>query len=608
MQWIRPFIFLIIFLILPVIPLFAQDKEPRILFLVDASGSMNLPWLDHTPRFEAAREIVIELMENAQLEANNISFAVRVFGAHHPAKEENCFDTSLEIPFRYQNLNQVKARMKSIHPQGASPIAYSLEKAATEDFNEPDKYNYSLILITDGDETCHGDICAIMEQLLSKKVSFKPYIISLVNEAPLENLYSCLGDYSVVANRTDIHSIVERILAENETILKITPPSRRAAPPSTPTPTIAPSTINNKIVITEIDTPLVNNHVSITPPPEVSDEVEHTLRPFFRLPKGKLFVRVTPLSLLTPQRVWPTFNKPVAQKTIIEEAPPTTTIITQNPAPSNFRAPSTQERPPIVDVQAIEEHSTTQEKAEKTYVEVYFVTREGKHYWTEPVVKVSNSATHDTVLSFNRHVNGQQVRRMEIAPGTYNFTIPNSKSSAKNVTIVENNINKVYILVQTGSLAFYHPEDPKVSVSQYQAFVSKTFNRNAPVVVHPCDETLPYDPDNYHIEINTLPPLMYNLDINFTSIKLVAIPQPGYIQIANENRMGEVEFYTLRGNKYVPFHKMLITGNPEEQLLEFLPGRYQVRYFKGAQHAGQNPEVVSFTITGKETTTIHLSQ
>ena len=119
MKAIPFYIFLFLFFFVNSDTTFSQpsiEKEPRILFLIDASGSMNLPWTKDANRFEAASLIITELMETAQLESNKISFGIRVFGAQHPAAQKNCFDTKLEVPFRYQNLNQIKARMKDLRP------------------------------------------------------------------------------------------------------------------------------------------------------------------------------------------------------------------------------------------------------------------------------------------------------------------------------------------------------------------------------------------------------------------------------------------------------------------------------------------------------------
>lgn len=599
--------------------LFAQplEKEPRILFLVDASGSMNLPWTDDVNRFDAATMIITELMEIAQLESNRISFGIRVFGAQYPAAQENCYDTRLEVPFRYQNLNQVKARMKDLKPLGYSPIAYSLQQAANEDFVNDDKYAYSLILITDGGESCDGDICAIMETLLAKKISFKPYIISLINEGPLAELYHCLGDYSVVENPQDISKIVDRILVENKDILNI-PNVKVRSQPTTREPTVQvpektpiqtlreetpkPTTPAFSTVPVVTPTPKTTTPVATTPevnPTRMTPQINPI--PFF-LRYGKAALTMASPNILT-------FTKPTTKKLIVEEepTPPARTIVTHNPEPP-AKIEKPKERKALQPVAPITDYHVVQEDADKTYVEIYFTDGQGKFYWTEPRVKVSNTVNNTEVMTFNRHVNGQSPEQVEITAGNYDFTIPNSRSSAPGVHIEANKVNKVYIRIAQGSLAFYHPEDPKIAISQYDALVSKRFVRSSPVTRHTCDEILPYDPANYHIEINTLPPLIYNLDIDFTSIKMVAIPQPGYIEITNKDRIGLIEFWHQKGDRFVHFHELMVAGNTEEQILEFLPGRYQIRYYTGPQYAGMDPNVVQFSITGKETTTIHLSR
>lgn len=611
MKAIPFYIFLFLFFFVNSDTTFSQpsiEKEPRILFLVDASGSMNLPWTKDANRFEAASLIITELMETAQLESNKISFGIRVFGAQHPAAQKNCFDTKLEVPFRYQNLNQVKARMKDIRPLGYSPIAYSLQKAAEEDFVDDDRYAYSLILITDGGESCDGDICAIMETLLSKKISFKPYIISLVNEGPLEELYHCLGDYSVVETPQDISNIVDRILIENKDILKIPNVRVRNRTPKPIQPTAQTPTQRLREETPQAATTPAFSNIPDTSPtvPEVISEPD-PIRRTHHISHIPVFLRLHKPALASATPNIRVFQKPATQKLVVEEEPPAATIVTHNPErPAQIEQP--REREPLQPTTPLTEYYVTQEDADKTSIEIYFTNGQGKFYWTEPRVRVLNAGSDSEVMVFNRHVNGQQPAQVEIEAGVYDFVIPNSRSSAPGVTIAPNKVNKVYIKIVQGSLAFYHPEDPKIAISQYDALVSKRFDRNSPVVRQRCDDILSYDPANYHIEINTLPPLVYNLDIDFTSIKMVAIPQPGYIEITNKNRVGLVEFWYQRGNRFVPFHQMMVTGNVEEQIREFLPGRYQVRYHTGPQHAGSEPNVVHFSITGKETTTIHLSR
>lgn len=602
--------------------LFAQqEKEPRILFLVDASGSMNLPWTDQQNRYDAAKDIINKFLDESNLESNKISYAVRMFGAYYGAIEENCYDTKLEVPFRYQNARQIRARMNDISPRGYSPIAYSLEKAATEDFIEDDKYAYSLILITDGDESCDGDICKIMNELLNKKISFEPYIISLVNEDPLREFYECLGNYMVVENHNDINRVVNKILVDNHDILKITPKTdvviERPKPVVPVVEEIKPPVRETVPVI--IDTPIVEEVVietpiTIEPTPEPNtpkvEEVVVQTREKITINKRPLIIKPSRVSLKSIQAPILTFVKPPTNPIAIPEEEKPVEVV-QAPRPRVEIPPMApaepKQRPQPKAVGKITDFFLDKEDADKTTIEVYFTDGHGKFYWTEPRVQIYNTSDNTLAKEFHRHVNGGVPKGIEIEPGTYNFTVPNSNSSASNVVIEENKVNKVYLRVIQGSLAFYHPEAPDIAISQYTALVSKRFVRNSPVVSHPCDTILSYDPSNYHIEINTLPPLMYNLDIDFTSTKMVAIPQPGYMQVTNTNRAGLVELWYNRGGQFVKFHEMIVTGYLEDQLRELLPGSYQLRYTPvGVKYAGASIQAIPFIVKGKETTNIQI--
>ncbi|HLS71379.1 MAG TPA: VWA domain-containing protein [Chitinophagaceae bacterium] len=589
-----------------------NKKEPRILFLVDASGSMALEWLDGQTRFDAASELILQLVDEAQLENNKISFGIRVFGANYPAEEENCYDTNLEVPFRYQNRNQIRARMRSLQPKGYSPIAYSLEKAAKEDFKEDDKYSYSLILITDGGESCDGDICKIMEELLAKKISFKPYIISLVNESPLQDLYACLGEYVLVENKKDIENIVERILEENQLDLQINYNQRIANKNTVSKPKEEQITIS-------VDKPKVEKEPEMEEEPEliVKEEENPIITPTERkvseLERKLKFIPVlikpSKKSVQIAKVSFKTFTKPLPKPLPLEEeeeevakAPP----IPKKDLPPMAPAEPEKREQPLKQPEKISDVYIEKEDADKTYVQIYFTDGNGKFYWTQPRIKIHNANNNEEILSINRRVNGQSPEKIEIAAGVYNFLVSESESSANNVTIEENKTNKVYIRVSRGSLAFYHPEEPDIAITQYTALVSKRFDRGSPVVQHPTDTVLPYDPANYHIEINTLPPLMYNIDLNFTSLKMVAIPQPGYIQITNSAPAGHIEFWFRRGGRYLHFHDMQITGNLEDQIREFLPGHYQIRFYRGARYSGGQPEIIPFSIKRKETVSLEV--
>ena len=194
-------------------------KKTRILFLLDASSSMTYPWNAGYTRFEVASNILLKIMDSVYVVNNEIEFGVRAYGTMYPAQLQNCIDTRLEVPFNLQNTNQIKTRLSNLAPIGSSPIAYSLKKASENELNEVQNYDYSVIFITDGGESCGGDVCGIYQELLKKKISIKPYIIGLDSNAALKSYYACLGNYIEVSTTDDIQRAVNLILDANKTII-----------------------------------------------------------------------------------------------------------------------------------------------------------------------------------------------------------------------------------------------------------------------------------------------------------------------------------------------------------------------------------------------------
>lgn len=186
-------------------------KIPRVLFLLDGSSSMIENWDASKSRFKQAEKVILALMDSLTKANSQVEFGLRVFGHQYPAQEKNCFDTKLEIQFLRGNESQMQARLESLQGLGVSPIAYSLSQAANEDFENENKYAYSIILLTDGGESCNGDICKVVQELLQKKIFFKPYIVSMLDYAPLKETYKCLGTLLTISKEEDLIPVISKI-------------------------------------------------------------------------------------------------------------------------------------------------------------------------------------------------------------------------------------------------------------------------------------------------------------------------------------------------------------------------------------------------------------
>lgn len=200
--------------------LFAQAaKKSRILFLLDASSSMTYKWNPKYSRFEIASNILLKIIDSVYALNNEVEFAVRAYGTQFPAQDKNCTDTRLEVPFNVQNVAQINTRLKNINPIGFSPIAYSLKQASENELSDARLYDYSIIFITDGGESCNGNVCNTFKEFIEKKIKVKPYIIGLDRNEQLNMLYDCMGNFIKVADSADIDKAVKMIVDANRPLL-----------------------------------------------------------------------------------------------------------------------------------------------------------------------------------------------------------------------------------------------------------------------------------------------------------------------------------------------------------------------------------------------------
>jgi len=167
-------------------------EKTRVLFLLDASGSMLAKW-ENGIRMEVAKKMLSELVDSLKVNPN-IEIGLRIYGHQFHKDKQNCQDTKLEIPFSKGNHAAIIKRLSVVKPLGTTPIALSLEKAAN-DFPVDTEARNVLILITDGIESCGGDPCAISLALQTRNVFLKPYVIGLGMDKKYEEQFGCVGQF-----------------------------------------------------------------------------------------------------------------------------------------------------------------------------------------------------------------------------------------------------------------------------------------------------------------------------------------------------------------------------------------------------------------------------
>lgn len=612
-----------------------KDKNPRIVILLDGSSSMLHEWTKDDIRFEAAAKIIDRLMDSVYAVNKNVEFALRVYGHQSPTSANNCFDSKLEVMFSRDNYTQMMLRLAALHPLGISPIAYSIQQSAENDMPNILDNKYSLILITDGGESCDGDICKTVELLLRKKIDFKPYIISLVDYAPLKKQYDCMGEYLLVSKPDEIEPVVGKIVEsyrhtfiQPRATTKIIETARKA--PSVlkvKTPefkVVAPvQETENKPPVIPTPPPAKKEPVVVKPPEPVRDTViVRAPEPAPVKPSKIVVADVKPKSKqelaalrTTRQRTLPIirFSKspeiakvPVTKIPVIEAEPEKPKEPTYKPmATTTAKTPVV--APPKPELK-VADYTITREEAKETSLEIFFWDGKSKYYQTAPEVVLRDMKTNQPVYKFYRDVdaygNPRPVKGMPV--GSFNITITGKDNFiVQNVEIRPNEKNKIKIPVTTGSLAFTYNSNPNRPVKEFAARVSVALKRNV-VNKQLCTEIIPYEPENYHIEINTNPISHRNVDLDFGVTVYVNLEEPGQIKVMNPKGYRNIEFLYQHGDQYEPFRPIDVTGSNAQQEFLIQPGRYKIAYIANANVPNPKPIVKDFIIKSNTVTEITL--
>ncbi|MFN5633720.1 MAG: vWA domain-containing protein [Flavobacteriia bacterium] len=192
---------------------FGQEKLTRILFILDASNSMNAVWGANETRIEAAKDLLAKAVDSLRGTAN-LEIALRVYGHQSPitATYQDCNDTKLEVPFGANNFDNVKNRIRSIEAKGTTPIARSLEAAAS-DFPDQNSRNI-IILITDGQEACDNDPCVIAKKLYDKGVKVTPFVIGLGLDLSYLEKFNCIGSYTEAETKDAFRNVLKNVVSK----------------------------------------------------------------------------------------------------------------------------------------------------------------------------------------------------------------------------------------------------------------------------------------------------------------------------------------------------------------------------------------------------------
>ena len=130
--------------------------------VLDASGSMWNKLADDSYRIVAAKAVLADFVSRLPAD-ETLNVGLRVYGSKTAALDAGaCEDSELFVPLEGVTRDALLSAVRDANAVGATPIAYSLQQAAA-DF--PADGKKIIVLVTDGEESCGGDVRGTLQAL-----------------------------------------------------------------------------------------------------------------------------------------------------------------------------------------------------------------------------------------------------------------------------------------------------------------------------------------------------------------------------------------------------------------------------------------------------------
>ena len=177
------------------IPFVISGRETNVYieYILDASGSMMELLPDGTLKRDVATEVLTARLDSFPPEVN---IGLRAYGHRLDWKgqtEGSCKDIELIAPVQTGQLERIATWLQDYPAKGMTPLAESIRQAIKDFTVDPSRVN-TIVLISDGMETCEGDPCTLTSELKLQGINFRLHVVGLNVDAETREQLSCIAD------------------------------------------------------------------------------------------------------------------------------------------------------------------------------------------------------------------------------------------------------------------------------------------------------------------------------------------------------------------------------------------------------------------------------
>jgi len=157
---------------------------PQVMIILDGSGSM---WgqVKGQVKIDGARQVFAKVLPSIAPEA---AVGLTLYGHR---RKGDCGDIEVVSAPGKMSREALLQAVQSLQPKGMTPIAHSLQMTA--DLLKTYEGETTVILISDGEETCHEDPCAAVKALKTSGIKFILHVIGFGVDTKQQSQLSCLA-------------------------------------------------------------------------------------------------------------------------------------------------------------------------------------------------------------------------------------------------------------------------------------------------------------------------------------------------------------------------------------------------------------------------------
>lgn len=187
---------------------FAASTNANMVFILDASGSM---WgqVEGKAKMAIAKEVMKGLVEDLP-DGMNVGLV-----AYGHRKKGDCKDVEELVALTPVDKKGVVAKVNAISPKGMTPITLSITETVKP--LKSREGETTVVLVSDGKETCEGDPCALVKELKASGVKFTMHVVGFDVTPEETKQLECIakaggGEYFAAKNAGEFKKAAEKVV------------------------------------------------------------------------------------------------------------------------------------------------------------------------------------------------------------------------------------------------------------------------------------------------------------------------------------------------------------------------------------------------------------